>query len=258
MRQAVIQGFEDTHDGFSADFVMADPDANLRYRARVRELGINATDLELNLALVGARKRGDFKHRPTTREFRISHEVRSWLFAAEWAVRHLQRLILAEINRLLTLDTLLCDPAMATRFDEIAARIKPGFRPIEYRWSALALRKSGSFQLSPRWVAPPEKQLNLFELVLDAVPSGPGVYVIRRQSNPIYVNTTSNLRQQLKRHLEIGERLLIPDWLCIQKPDAIAYTYMPGATRDGLLEERAREIAELRPWLNLLDTAGAA
>jgi hypothetical protein len=33
---------------------------------------------------------------------------------------------------------------------------------------------------------------------------------------------------------------------------------MPGATRDGLLEERTREIAELRPWLNLLDTAGAA
>lgn len=254
----MISGFEDTHDGFSADFVMADPEANLRYRTRVRELGIDASDFELNLALVGARKRGDLKNRPTTQEFRLSREVRPWLFVAEWAVRHLQRLLLTETNRLLTLDTLLCDPALATRFDEIAAKIKPSFRAIDYRWSALALRKSGSFQLSPRWVAPPEKQMSLFELDIDAIPAGPGTYSIRKGTEPLYINTTQNLREQLKRHIVIAGKLLIPDWLCVDVPSAITYTYMPGATRDGLLEERTREIAETRPWLNLLNAAGAA
>jgi hypothetical protein len=258
MRQAVISGFEDTHDGFSADFMMADPDANLQYRTRVRELGIDATDVELNLALVGARKRGDLKHRPTTREFRLPREVRSWLFVAEWAVRHLQRSILTETNRLLALDTLLCDPTLATRFDQIAERIKRGFRAIDYRWSALALLKSGSFQLSPRWIAPPERQLRLFEMDVDTIPAGPGAYSIRKGNEPLYVNTAQNLREQLKRHSQIAGRLLIPGWLCMGEPDSVTYTYMPGATRDGLLEERTREIADLRPWLNLLDTAGAA
>ena len=40
-----------------------------------------------------------------------------------------------------SLDEILCDPVLAAEFDELAARFAPGYRPFEYRWGALKLRK---------------------------------------------------------------------------------------------------------------------
>ena len=56
-------------------------------------------------------------------------------FAAEVAMHQLS----VEIGE--TLDGLLCNPDLASRFDELAAAYSPGHSPFEYRWAALSLRK---------------------------------------------------------------------------------------------------------------------
>ena len=39
------------------------------------------------------------------------------------------------------LDQVICDPDLAQEFDNHAARLAPGYTPLEYRWAALGLRK---------------------------------------------------------------------------------------------------------------------
>jgi len=56
-------------------------------------------------------------------------------FAAEVAMHQLS----VEIGE--TLDGLLCNPDLASRFDELAAAYSPGYSAFEYRLGALSLRK---------------------------------------------------------------------------------------------------------------------
>jgi hypothetical protein len=77
-------------------------------------------------------------------------------------VRHLQRQLLSETDRAVALDAILTDPTLAGRFDALAARIRPGFEPVAYRWAALALRKSGSNKLSPQFVLPADREVGFF------------------------------------------------------------------------------------------------
>jgi hypothetical protein len=129
---------------------------------------------------------------------------------------------------------------------------------VAYRWAALALRKSGSNKLSPQFVLPADQELGLFELDLDEVPAGPGVYAIRSAGAALYVNQTPNLRDSLARHTEVTGHSLIPEWLTLRPGDRLNYKFLPGLRRPHLLRLRSEQIVQEHPWLNLTDEKGVA
>jgi site-specific DNA-methyltransferase (adenine-specific) len=186
--------------------------------------------------------------------------MENWAFVSEWAMRHLQRELLRETNRLIALDEILCNPDYATRFDALAARIKPGFTPLEYRWAALGLRKKGKTKPEPQDLTVSLECLIPLGEALQKSPSGPGLYLIGAADQPLYVNHTDDLQAQLRRHVEIAGDRLVPDWLLdkVGPPEKLSYTCFPQISPDRLREYRITAIARYRPWLNLLETAGIA
>ena len=183
-----------------------------------------------------------------------------FVFASEWAIRHLQRERLVEANQEPSLDDILCNPELARRFDAVATRIKPGFSSLEYRWAALALRKTGRQKPAPAVVDfPLTVQLNLFDLDPADVPSAPGLYLIQADDRALYVNATDNLREQIKRHYESAGKLLVPDWLAAARGPATRLSFAAvQVSLPRLKEARIARVAALQPWLNLLDLPGAA
>src|SRR5439155_19412900 len=61
--------------------------------------------------------------------------VDPFAFASEMALRRMLDLSNP------SLDHVLCDPLAATRFDDFARSLAPGFSSLQYRWAALRLRK---------------------------------------------------------------------------------------------------------------------
>jgi hypothetical protein len=99
------------------------------------------------------------------------------------------------------LDELLCDPAAAREFDLRAARLAPGFTPLEYRWGALKLRKEAKTararaeHLSPGLF---RKETSLDQLDCSQLPAESGLYLLSGSGGkPIYVGEALNLRSRL-------------------------------------------------------------
>lgn len=260
-KELVLQAFRDVRDGRSPDYVIAAPDLNPQFLARARELGVESPDVEINLLLYGARKASKLKDDPTTKEYRLPKQVLPFVFASEWAIRHLQRELLTAANHEPSLDDILCNPELASRFDAVAARIKPGFAPLEYRWAALGLRKTGRQTAGELSIGfPLNQQLPLFDLDPADVPATPGLYLIQAEDKPLYVNATDDLRAQVIRHRDCGGQVLVPDWLSAARgtPTRLSFAALYGGDVKRLKEARIRHVADLQPWLNLLDLPGAA
>ncbi len=260
-KELVLQAFRDVRDGRSPDYVIAAPDLNPLFLTRARELGVERPDVEVNLMLYGARKASKLKDDPTTKEYRLPRQVLPFVFASEWAIRHLQRELLTAANHEPSLDDILCNPELASRFDAVAARIKPGFSPLEYRWAALGLRKTGRQTAGELSIGfPLNQQLPLFDLDPRDVPETPSLYLIQAEDKPLYVNATDNLRAQILRHRDCAGQTLVPDWLSAARgtPTRISFAALYGADVKRLKEARIRQVADLQPWLNLLDLPGAA
>ncbi len=59
-----------------------------------------------------------------------------YIFASEIALQ-----MMLDTADARSMDDILCDPQLGTRFDQVAAQLAPGYKPFEYRWAALRLRK---------------------------------------------------------------------------------------------------------------------
>src|SRR5262249_9899871 len=89
-----------------------------------------------NWTLMLLRKAGKLKGLSKARRTTFPEkELDRYFFASEIAMRQL----IDEAK--LSLDAILCDPALAERFDEIARSYAPGFTSLQYRWAALTIRK---------------------------------------------------------------------------------------------------------------------
>ena len=258
-KEFVLEAFRAVRSGRSPDFVVADPELNAAFVEKARVLGAESGADVLNRTLLGLRKASQLQGEKTTKPYRLPATVVPYVFASEWAVRHLQRTLLVEANREPALDEILCDPTYAARFDELVARIKPGFSPLEYRWAALGLRKQSRQSPDESAVSLP---LNT-QLLLDGfdpkdLPELPGLYLIAAPDRSLYVHETDNLRDQMTRHLDTAGEALVPDWLLTGAvtPGRVAYTVL--SDRNKLREARIRSVTELQPWLNLIDLPGAA
>ncbi|GIW76102.1 MAG: hypothetical protein KatS3mg104_1165 [Phycisphaerae bacterium] len=257
----LLEAFREVRQGMSPDYVVADPQANRRFQEAARLLGLRADPSRLNQALLNARKAGRLKDEPSASQYRLAREYEPYLFASEWSVRHLQRQLLKEINRMPALDELLCNPSWAERFDEIVARIKPGFAAIDYRWAALAMRKKGRNKPLEKAVEMPlQRQLTLGELFGSDLPADPGLYLIRCGERPLYLNWAENLADQVQRHREVAGEEMVPPWLLdgVGRANQLRYTALRGLRQRELQEMRITQVARLQPWLNLLEVGDAA
>jgi len=246
---AIIQAFAETRDGYSADRLIVDPCMNRRFLHRCRELGLLGTDFELNWELMRARKNGELSGLPKTKKYTVQQRD-DFEYASELAVKHLQ------LTDGASLDRILCDPVLAERFDEYAARLAPGFSPLDYRWAALGLRKAGRLKALKDEIGRPPKlqRLGSVEAVRpEEVPEVAGLYLLSSEQNNVYMSQTENLRRRVERHVEVSDSHGLPPWLWNIEEEPLCLSVAP-LPRVNKVVRQAMELVllrKLKPVLNL-------
>lgn len=248
---SLIQAFGEVRDGYSADRVVADPALNRRFLRRCRELGLSGTDYDLNWRLLNARKNGLMSDLPKTKRYTVNKSDQ-FEYASELAVRHLQR------TKKVLLDQIICDPELANEFDEFAAKLSPGFTPLEYRWLALGLRKAGRLQKEAvAKIELPKLDVvaSVSHIKLAALPQAGGLYLFSSKGKPIYLSQTDSLRQRVERHMEVSNSRGLPDWLWNEGPLDLSLAETPGVLR---ASRQTAEILLVKQWHPVLNYQRAA
>jgi hypothetical protein len=182
-------------DRGSPDLYIADPERNAFFRAKCRELGLQCSDYLLNKTLMNVRRK---RLLSGLRSVITSVPYEDYAFACEFAATELKYKTGASI------DDIICDPFLASRFDAIAGKLAPGFTPFQYRWGILSIRKAGR---RAGWK--PEYQMpeftNKFRLIVDPlekIPDNRGVYLLyeNAKKRPLYARSTENLRHAVELH----------------------------------------------------------
>ena len=198
----IIEAFRVSHDGFSTDRVVADPDLNQAFSDSCKKLGVMGAPVFWNKMLFRLRKASKLSDIETTNRTTFSWKaVDEYLFASEIAW---QKLLSDQVAS--TLDDILCDPNIAAKFDDIAARFSPGFKPLQYRWAALKLRKQASLARTRAAVLRGTKNLVklgkmtlLDELSLEDLGGNKGLYLVSQsQKKQLYAGETINLRNKVQ------------------------------------------------------------
>ena len=203
----IIAAFAKANRGYSVDRLVADPLLNEDFQLQCDRRNIPGTQAERNRFLFRIRKSGKLKHAGIETSKRTAfdwEDIDPFLFASEIAWRRV-----SELYANAGLDEILCDPRLATQFDDIAASSAAGYSSLEYRWAALKLRKQGSLgrkratEMSVKkfkeqdWF--PFDDLNVTELG-----SQPGLYAICFKDDFLYAGETSNMRARLGLQLSEG------------------------------------------------------
>lgn len=196
MKDAVLDSFDEVRDGYSVDRVIVDPELNARFISACRRRGLKDREVELNLILLNARKRGGL---PRGSRRTVVRNQDAYRFAAEIAIRSIER------KHRTTLDRVLCDPVLAIEFDGVAVLIAPGFTPMEYRWAALGLRKKSRLKPEILGRAVPTEvigPLTVAGIDRSTIPIQQGLYVLASCDRVLYIGEAKNLRGRLKKHLD--------------------------------------------------------
>jgi site-specific DNA-methyltransferase (adenine-specific) len=212
-RRGILEAYAQSYRGYSPDRVVADPDLNAHFVDQCQRLGLLGNARVWNTLLFGLRKAGKLVDFPTTERTLISWEdCDNFLFASEIAFEAMLQ------QSASSLDEILCDPSLAVRFDELAARFAPGYCPLEYRWGALKLRKQaklarsrGSILKVPSKLHSPilldglnQNGLSQIEELSDA----PGIYLVTGDGGKaLYVGETVSLKKRLLKNFDSPQPL---------------------------------------------------
>lgn len=201
----IVEAFRNTHAGFSADRVVADPELNVEFAGMCSRLGLPGDVRQWNTLLFRFRKAGKLAGLPTSRRTDISWEDSDeYMFASEIAW---QQMIADEDAA--SLDEILCDPSLSLRFHERASSLAPDHSKLEYRWAALRLRKQATIARgrSAELRLPALSDMGQSNSVdLSAIQAEPGIYVISKSKNKkLYAGETLNLRERLGLILDRNE-----------------------------------------------------
>ena len=247
----IIDAFKSTHNGFSIDRLISDPQLDHAFLDKCGRLGLAGTEFKWNTLLMGLRKS---KHSlpPTTRKTRVSRsELDKYCFASEIALQRLKGQYPKS-----SLDTILCDPEKAGEFDLIAKTAGPGFTSPEYRWAALTIRKRTSNCIEssknlPENLAnlrlPRQKDINSIDL--SALRKNVGLYVLQTdEEERLYVGGTLDLANRIESHRKARKIFGCVTSIGIVKLSPNLTT----GIQDGL---HSRFISKAKPLLNLKELA---
>ena len=199
----VVEAFRLTHNGFSPDRVVADPDLNQVFAQACKKLGLAGDSASWNRLLFRLRKSKALSGIKTQQRTTYSwSEVDKYLFASEIAWK-----ILIDDGKATSLDEILCSPDLAQEFDEIANRFSPGFDRLQYRWAALKIRKQAKVARSRAAVLKDSLKQNslrfgkmerIEDLTCNMIPKAKGLYLLSQSnSKRLYAGETFDLRRQL-------------------------------------------------------------
>ncbi len=206
----VAEAFRISHDGFSADRIVADSELNDLFSDGCQRLGLAGDPRTWNTLLFRLRKAGKLSHIDTARKTELTwSDVDDCLQGSEIA---LQSLLDDEMAT--SLDEILCDPLLAKEFDSRAGRFASGRSPLEYRWAALKLRKQakvarsrGAILSAPRKIG---NAVAVEQLDLDDISETPGVYLLQQGGKKkLYAGETLNLQQRLTSVLKSSDDLAL-------------------------------------------------
>ena len=245
----IIQAFGEVRSGYSVDRVIADPELNRKFLRRCRELGVSGTDYDINWSLMSARKKGELSDLPRTKRH-TEREIDEFEYASELAVRFLEE------QKGASLDRVICDPELAEEFDRYAARLAPGFTPLQYRWAALGLRKAG------RLTGGAEASIHMPDLKLlgkansikiSTVPNSGGLYLLSSEKDRVFLGQTDSLRHRIERHMEVSASEGLPDWLWDTHSDPlrISVASLPDIGRTTRQKIELVLVKKWKPVLNL-------
>ncbi len=206
VRETIVEAFFAAHDGYSIDWLLANPQLQAVFHEECREAGLIGGAVDWNRELLRIRKTGGFPKRGKINKVHISdEELEAYDFAAEIGWRFTNDKFHGP-----SLDEILCDPEKAAYFGRIAKRFAPGFEPVNYRWAALRLRKASrdlvdevkqyhfvfakrDFTRFQTWNRFGAKRLN----------GQPGIYLLRDdEKSPLYVGLARDLGARLAQHLD--------------------------------------------------------
>jgi hypothetical protein len=192
---AITEAFRETHQGFSVDRTLADPQHTIRFVKRCLKLGVNAPQVLICRRLLRLRKEGGFVK--ATKEDK--RDLYPFLIPAELAFAQLTYRYDASY------DDLLADPRIGSTFDELVSKIGRAGDVVSYRLAALHLRKN----VRSRSKAEAEKLATLdiskvedhwrtpgllSKIQLESVPATEGVFSLREPARYLYISRYPDLR----------------------------------------------------------------
>lgn len=204
VRDAIVEAFFAAHDGYSTDWLLADPNLQRAFHDACREAGLLGGPFNWNRELLRHRKQGAIPKRGELKKVHVTtNELDAYDFAAEaaWRAAH-------DKFGGVSLDEVFCDPDKAAHFDRTARRLAPGFAPAAYRWAALRLRKAS------RTLVDEVKQFHFVFATRDfrrfqqfgrcrfgRFDGRPGIYLLRgEEKQPLVVGKTLDLGRRLACH----------------------------------------------------------
>jgi DNA modification methylase len=252
----LIEAFRRVNEGFSLDRVIADPDLNAALANSCKALGLPGDIRFWNRQLFRLRKAGKLSNIPTSRRTDLTWEdCDSFLFASEIAWKQM----LGKEKR--SLDDILCDPDLAAEFVKKASDLAPDFKPWQYAWGALKLRKeskrtrarAGLLQKKPSSFKEPFRDsITALAKSLARAPANPGVYLVidNEDQQPLYAGESLNLRIRLTAQFD--KNPLRNFW---KKPAAeLSVQYFTAdADVSLLLAYQSLCVRKRRPTWNLID-----
>jgi site-specific DNA-methyltransferase (adenine-specific) len=213
--RGVIQAFLAASQGFSTDRVLADPKLNAAFLSVCRRSSMQGKPIEWNRQLLRLRKAGMLPAGLSSQRtsFSAAH-MDQYRFASEIAMQ-----MLTEGDER-SLDDILCDPKSIKQFDKTAAEFAPGFKPLNYRWAALRIRKHASEARHGQGELPGEitrKRLSracpLDQIDFDAHRESAGVYLIESlDEGPLYAGHCRDLGAQLHQLAAHWEQSAWSEW----------------------------------------------
>lgn len=252
VQRGLIEAFRRVAQGFSLDRVIADPALNAELADACRKLALPGDARSWNRMLFRMRKAGMLADIPTQNRTEFSwDDCDDYVFASEIAMRQLSD------QGCESLDEVLCDAALAERFDTIAQSLAPGFPPLQYRWGALMLRKEAKLaRTRARLLAPIRlgKPVRLHELDWSRVPTATGVYLVTGNDgrHNVYGGAAIDLRRRLQKQFDPE---LLARWQHEWSADRVAYAGSPEWNPTELIAYQSVLVLEHRPCLNCVELA---
>lgn len=243
MKDNLRSAFEKASRGFSPDRVVADPELQQAFLEECRFLELPGTDAALNRSLLNMRKTGGLRDRKSRRTTLPDED--EYRFAAEMAARFIER------RDGISLDAIICDPQIANEFDQIAARLAPGFSSLQYRWAALNLRKKRKLkpELLSRVVrAETVERFDSETIDVRQISRSAGLYVFLTADRVLYVGEAENLQNRIRKHLDHSDNKGLARWLWEQEtPNLVLEVHvLPDAVPTRIRRALESEMIEFR------------
>jgi hypothetical protein len=243
----VKAAFKSVRGDCSVEKVIVDASLNRKFIiACERDFALEDSPFRLNLALLTLRKRGQLRGLGSDRKSRV-HDQWQYAYGSEIAAQSIF------YRHGVTVDTMLCHPVLAKKFDEIAGRLAPGFSSFDYRWTALNIRKKGTGIKGLRasdildWSPPVPFS------AADDIPDDEGIYSLQEDDHCLFVGTAEDLQANVTSGQHIIEPDIFGDDLWKPIPERLSWQYADMSNFES--EERYAVVRELvgtlRPVFNV-------